>query len=175
MADVGIKKVRVLGASLPPLIVVDQNTVGKYYLKFRITSEDRSKRSEYSPISVIPGLNILDIEDLDVEYQYYSDEESFRLNWTTPNEVKQTRFDVYVKWAVSESALDTTAYTYTETVSSAQTTLNIPAGANYVQIRVQIETAPHILNNPAKVLETVKMSTAQTNIAVSLIDGGSIA
>ena len=57
-------------------------------------------------------------------------------------------------------------------MAGAQSTIAIQNA--YVQVRVQLETSPHIVNDPAKVFQTGSISTAQTNISVSAIDGGSI-
>lgn len=169
MADAGIKKVTATGDTLPPLIVTNSTDVGKYYLRFRIMSEDRGRRSAYSPVNIIDGL---DVSGQPLEYQYYSDASSFRINWTVPEIIKQTRFDVYARWSDSSPS---GAYTFVGTVAGAQATLDIPATnkAN-VQVRVQIETSPHIINDPATVFVTGALSTAQTNITVTAIDGGSI-
>ena len=169
MVDVGIKKATILGKDLPPIFVRNTSDVGQYYLRFRIMSEDRSRRSAYSPINVV---NAQDISGQALEYQYYSDASSFRINWTVPNIVKSTRFDVYARWS---DATPSGAYTFVGTVAGAQATLEIPATnkAN-VQVRVQVETSPHIINDPATVFETGSLSTAQTNITVTAIDGGSV-
>jgi len=169
VVDVGIKKATILGKDLPPIFVRNTSDVGQYYLRFRIMSEDRSRRSAYSPINVV---NAQDISGQALEYQYYSDASSFRINWTVPNIVKSTRFDVYARWS---DATPSGAYTFVGTVAGAQATLEIPATnkAN-VQVRVQVETSPHIINDPATVFETGSLSTAQTNITVTAIDGGSV-
>jgi hypothetical protein len=171
MADAGIKKVTIAGSTLPPIIVTNATDVGKYYLKFRVVSEDRSKRSAYSPVTIIDGV---DVSGNDVKCQYYSDEQSFRINWTVPDIVKQTTYDVYVKWF--DGATPPSTWTYHSTVTSAQATLKIPATnkAN-VQIMVQTETDPHIVNAPAKIFQTGSLSTSQTNITVTNIDGGGVA
>ncbi len=177
MADAGIKKVTVLAKNLPPLIVFNQTDVGKYYLRFRIVSEDSSKRSAFSPVNIVDGLDLTDIVAANpVDYQYYSDEESFRINWSVPEEIERTRFDVYARWSATEPGLSSQTYSFVgPTVDGAQTTLTIPAtNSAFVQVRVQLETDPHILNNPAKLFETAAMSTALTNLAITSIDGGSI-
>jgi hypothetical protein len=146
VVDVGIKKATILGKDLPPIFVRNTSDVGQYYLRFRVISEDRSRRSAYSPINIV---NAQDISGQALEYQYYSDASSFRINWTVPSIVKSTRFDVYARWSDSTPS---GAYTFIGTVSGAQATLDIPATnkAN-VQVRVQVETSPHIINNPATV------------------------
>lgn len=172
MADEGIKKVTATGDTLPPLIVTNSTDVGKYYLRFRIISEDRSKRSAYSPINIVDGVDLANVITVGnpVKYQYYSDTDSFRINWTVPSEIKQTRFDVYARWHSSDATLAN--WEYVGTVAGAQSTLKIKNA--YVQVRIQLETSPHIINNPAKVLQTGSISTAQTNITVTAIDGGSV-
>lgn len=169
MADAGIKKATVLGESLPPIIVRNGTDVGKYYLRFRVMSEDRLRRSAYSPINIVDAD---DVSGQSLEYQYYSDASSFRINWTVPESIQQTRFDVYARWS---NSTPTGAYAFVGTVAGAQATLQIPAtnSAN-VQIRIQVETNPHIINSPATVFETGVLSTAQTNITVTQIDGGSV-
>lgn len=169
MVDTGIKKATVLGKNLPPIFVRNSTDVGKYYLRFRVVSEDRSKRSAYSPINIVDAD---DISNQSLKYQYYSDASSFRINWTVPSIIKSTRFDVYARWSNSTPS---GAYSFIGTVAGSQATLEIPATnkAN-VQVRIQVETSPHIINDPATVFVTGVLSTAQTNITVTAIDGGSV-
>jgi hypothetical protein len=172
MVDSGIKKATISGENLPPIFVKNATDVGKYYVRFRVVSEDRSRRSAYSPTNIVSATDLTQVITVDnpVKYQYYSDTDSFRINWTVPSEIKQTRFDVYARWHSSDATL--ADWVFVGTVAGAQSTLNIEGA--YVQVRVQVETNPHIINNPAKVLQTGSISTAQTNISVSAIDGGSI-
>ncbi len=83
---------------------------------------------------------------------------------------------MYARWSATEPGLSSQTYSFVgPTVDGAQTTLTIPAtNSAFVQVRVQLETDPHILNNPAKLFETTAMSTALTNLAITSIDGGSI-
>lgn len=48
----GIQKSTILLESLPPLKVIDADTVG-YYVRYRVISEDRNKTSHWSPIYLL--------------------------------------------------------------------------------------------------------------------------
>lgn len=48
----GVQKSTLLLETLPPLKVVDANTVG-YYVRYRVVSEDRNKTSHWSPIYLL--------------------------------------------------------------------------------------------------------------------------
>jgi hypothetical protein len=74
MVDSGIKKATVLAENLPPIFVKNSTDVGEYYLRFRVISEDRSRRSAYSPINIVSGQ---DVSGQSLKYQYYSDANSF--------------------------------------------------------------------------------------------------
>ena len=48
----GLQKSTILLEQLPPLKVIDANTVG-YYVRYRVVSEDRNKTSHWSPIYLL--------------------------------------------------------------------------------------------------------------------------
>ena len=48
----GLQKSTILLEQLPPLKVIDANTVG-YYVRYRVVSEDRNKTSHWSPVYLL--------------------------------------------------------------------------------------------------------------------------
>lgn len=87
----GIKKAIVPFATLPPVSIFKDGTIG-HYVRYRITSEDRNKTSHWSPVYMvrIPEFSYLG----EVKVAVTSD----TITATWGDEYNRPRYDIYVKW-----------------------------------------------------------------------------
>jgi len=178
-----IKKVIVQPQNLMAVNVTnDINSEESHYLvRYRIISEDKARKSAWSPIYSVFARTVTDILEhagQTATYKTSIQGSKIELSWEVPSSLKFTKYDVYVQWQNgSNEAISTTGsqdfYPYFDTSSTK--TMDIPVPTNltedpaYFKIWIQIETFPKTRSTAAKLLET-------TNLPLELrITGGSIA
>lgn len=155
--------------------------VSQYFVRYRIISEDKSRKSAWSPMYTVLARTVSDILEhagQTASYKTAIQGSRIELSWEVPSALKFTNYDVYVQWQDDAHAPISTSgsedfFPYFDTSSTK--TLNIPIPSNltdtpaYVKIWIQVETSPKNRSNAAKLLET-------GNIPLEIrITGGSIA
>lgn len=155
--------------------------VSEYLVRYRIVSEDKSRKSAWSPIYNVLARTITDILEHAGEsasYKVAIQGSRIELSWNVPAILKFPKYDVYVQWQDASNQPITTSggtdyYPYVDT--SATKTMNIPIPTNlttdpkYFKIWIQVETSPKNRSNAAKLLETAALPVELR------ITGGSIA
>lgn len=155
--------------------------VSQYFVRYRIISEDKSRKSAWSPMYSVLSRTVPDILEhagQAATYKTVIQGSRVELSWEVPSALKFTKYDVYVQWQdISNNPISTSGsldlFPYQDTSSTK--TLNIPIPSNltatpeYIKIWIQVETSPKNRSNAAKLLET-------GNIPLEIrITGGSIA
>lgn len=172
-----IQKVSISGESLP-LITSD----GKYFVRYRIVSNDDGLTSPWSTFYEFAGNTISDFigEAADTLYAVVnSDSKSILLQWGAigSDTTKSAKFDVFAKWAYDEMPTYLTDYEYLATVSSTAFSIQIPVNATYGTFAVQLATQDKAIT--ATTIETLglgekEISTTFVAVSVTAIDGGTI-
>jgi hypothetical protein len=165
-----IKKVRIKPESLPPIIISnDGTTLGQYYFRYKVVSDDGTRKSAYSPVQVIDAR---DFSAVNVNLNVVSDGTKFILSWTIPD-VYMTQYDLYVAWS-GNSGSTYTSYAYSGRSTGNSFVIDIPGayqsetGTKMAKFAIQLPTSPQVLNTPAQIyLSSVGISTETTPV-----DGG---
>lgn len=181
--DEDVKKVIIPPANLLAVNVSSDvnSTESRYLVRYRIISEDRARKSAWSPVYTVFARTVADILDhagQSPSYKVGIQGSRIDLSWEVPSALKFTKYDVYVQWQNSANEPISTAgsvdmYPYVDT--SATKTLSIPIPSNltedpaYFKIWIQIETSPKNRSSAAKLLETATLPVELR------ITGGSIA
>ena len=151
MADAGIKQVTVIQENLPPVTISDNQML--YFLRYRITTEDKNRQSHWSPIYRIPlppvseKLSAYSAEQLKAFVRIGPSTDLMRVDWTIPEEIKNLKeFDIYYSF-------DNDPFIFGSTVSSNNYSIIIPIGQTFQVFRVaiQIPTFPKIRFNDATI------------------------
>lgn len=160
MADANIKKVIVSPQSLAAVNIVGDNP--KYFVRYRIVSEDKSRISAWSPIFELDARPVPDIlNNVTQTPGVIINNNLITITWTTPDELKTAKYDVYVSWNNHPASL-TKNYSY---VGSVQATKNnsfsLPKldGYNRMYVRIQVSTSPKVISDSALVAETATAIT----------------
>jgi hypothetical protein len=138
MADPGIKKVIINKAALPGV-----RSDNKYYIRYRIVSEDKNRVSHWSPIHSVDSLAIDDAEG----------EVSVSGKFTVvvlQESLNKPKYDVFVKF-------DNGGYVYHGT-SSTNTYSFINTGTSTVKVAVQIESSSKVRSNALTIFESGTVS-----------------
>jgi len=149
--------------------VGEAHLLGQYYFRYKIVSENGSKRSAWTPVQVI---NARDFTSVSVNLNVVSDGEKFMLSWTSPD-VYMTQYDLYVAWS-SNSGSTYTAYSYSGRSTGNSFVIDIPVayqsedGTKMAKFAIQLPTSPQILNTPAQIF----LSSTGVSTETSPIDGG---
>jgi|LauGreDrversion4_2_1035121.scaffolds.fasta_scaffold190229_2 hypothetical protein len=167
-----IKKIRIKPESLPPIIVTtDGTTLGQYYFRYRIVSEDGTRKSAYSPVQAV---NARDFSSVTVNLNTVSDGTKFILSWTIPD-VYMTQYDIYVAWS-SNSGSTYTSYSYIGRSTGNSFVIDIPAiyqselGTKMAKFIIQLPTSPQVLNTKAEIYE----SSVGVSTQITPVDGGTV-
>lgn len=178
-----IKKVIVPPQNLMAVNVTnDINSQESHYLvRYRIISEDKARKSAWSPIYSVFARTVTDILEhagQTATYKTSIQGSKIELSWEVPSSLKFTKYDVYVQWQNgSNQPISTTGsqdfYPYFDTSSTKTMDIPVPTDLTedpaYFKIWIQIETFPKTRSTAAKLLETA-------NLPLELrITGGSIA
>jgi hypothetical protein len=168
-----IKKVRVKPENLPPiLITTDGTTLGQYYFRYRVVSEDGAKRSAWTPVQTI---NARDFTSVSVSLNIVSDGTKFMLSWTSPD-IYMTQYDVYVSWYPDpeQSGEQYTPYQYVGRATGNSFVIDIPGeyqsedGSKLAKFVIQLPTSPQVLNTPAQIF----LSSTGVSTETTPVDGG---
>lgn len=157
------------------------STESNYLIRYRIISEDKARRSAWSPIYSVTARTVPDIleaADQSPTYKALVQGSKIELSWEVPSILKFSKYDVYVQWQNADNEPISTSgstdlYPYLDTSSTKTLSIPIPSDLTetpkYFKIWIQIETSPKNRSNAAKLLET-------TDLPLELrITGGSIA
>lgn len=165
-----IKKVKVKPENLPPITVTtDGTTVGQYYFRYRIVSEDGTRRSAWTPVQTINARNFTSV---DVNLNVVSDGTKFILSWTSPD-VYMTQYDLYVAWS-GNSGSTYTDYSYAGRSTGNSFVIDIPgayqseSGTKLAKFVIQLPTSPQVLNTPAQIF----LSSTGVSTETTPVDGG---
>lgn len=143
-----------------------QHPVDKYFLRYRIVSEDGSKNSRWSQIYSVDGNNVVDSGTL-IGYTVLSNGTVISVNWKLDSKVFGTPFDVYVRWNESatrpdENDLGWSAWEFISETTSSSTSINTPTGKKWVQVYVQRQTFPKVRTTVASLFTSSISSTRST-------------
>jgi hypothetical protein len=157
------------------------STVSSYLVRYRIVSEDKARKSAWSPIYNVFARTVTDILEQAGQSPSYKTSiqgSKIELSWQVPSILKFSKYDVYVQWQnASNEAISTSGstdfYPYVDTSSTKTLDIPIPTDLTetptFFKVWIQIETSPKNRSLAAQLLET-------TNLPLELrITGGSIA
>lgn len=164
--DPGIKKVTLRQKDIGAMYTNPDESLDKYYLRYRIISEDGTQFSRWSQTYGIDGNSVLS-GGLVSGYTLLSDATTITVSWQIDDGVFGTPFDAYVRWsedATKQNAEDMTwsAWTFASETTSSTFSTNIPSGKKWVQVYVQRQTFPKVRTNAAKIFESTVYSTRST-------------
>jgi hypothetical protein len=114
MADAGIKKVTIPKSSLPS--VSDSN---QHLVRFRVVSDDRNRYSQWSPIYLVSGTSI---EEIDADS--FTSGRIVTIAWSDAQ--SRGSYDIFVKF-------DDAEYSYHGTADSTQYSFIIPTSNPAIQ------------------------------------------
>jgi hypothetical protein len=149
-------------------------SVGKYYFRYRIISEDGSRRSAWTPVQTIDAR---DLTDVDANLNVVSDGTKFILSWTSPD-IYMTQYDVYVSWNPDpdQSGAQYTPYSYVGRATGNSFVIDIPQeyqsedGTKLAKFAIQLPTSPQTLNVPAQIY----LSSTGVSTQITPVDGGTV-
>jgi hypothetical protein len=134
MADAGIKNVVVSKKSLPAV-----NNINQYIVRYRIVTDDRNRYSQWSPMYLIDGSDIIEI-DADVAISG----RSISIVWQDPED--RSGYDIFVRF-------DGGPYSYHGTASTTNYSL-LSQGTSSFQFSVQAEGMVKEINQFLEVYES---------------------
>ncbi len=138
MVDPGIKKVVIGKAALPGV-----RSDNKYYVRYRIVSEDKNRVSHWSPIHSVDSLAIGDVDgDVSISGKFTV------VVWE--DSLNRPKYDVFVKF-------DNGSYVYHGT-SPTHTYSFINTGTSTVRVAVQIESSSKVRSNALTIFESGTVS-----------------
>jgi hypothetical protein len=120
--DVGIKKV-----VIPQQTLSEISASGEYFVRYRVVSDDEVVASEWSPKQKMTAATIHSILgvanqaaiSVDSILQPSLDETYMLLSWNTPTQLKDSSFDVFVKWGSG-------SFEYLDTTNSSKISTLVP-------------------------------------------------
>lgn len=140
-----MQKAIVPTTSLPPI-----TSNGLYYVRYRITSEDKTSISDWSRVYPVYGKLVKDIigandgVDLFVEAvstgSGTSQKNGMSISWNLPEELQNSTYDVFIKWSEDDEETYTENWILVSTVKVNTAYVSTPAGATHIKARIQIET-----------------------------------
>jgi hypothetical protein len=173
---VAIKKVIVSKENLP-IITTD----GKFYLRYRIVSEDKSLLSAWSNKFEITGKTIQSIVGTEniQEPNLIATAAGMAVSWDLPGDLNKEVFDLFVKWSYDDETTYDDVWTYVGTVSSNSTYVQIAYDgtikATHAKARVQIESLKKIASDVTAEKEYVLIAESITGVSTKQkLDGGTI-
>lgn len=149
--DLGIKRVTIAQDTLPPVTITNDKMY--YFLRYRITSEDKNRQSHWSPIYrvIAPPVfdRLSDEEKLNINSFLRIDNSALtfgtmRTDWSLPESIKNIKeFDVYYRFSLAEQEMG--EFIFGGTISSNSYAANVPtSNLDQFEIAVQIPTFPKI-------------------------------
>ena len=125
-------------SSLPPI-----SASGKYYIRYRVVSEDKSAISDWSMVHSISGKLVKDIlgyEDTGVALSLVATEDGMSISWDLPEQLQNSSYDVFVKWSYDEGDTYDEQWALLSTVRVNTAYIATPQDATHMKARIQIET-----------------------------------
>lgn len=148
MADSSIKKVVISKADLPPISAEDNS----YHVRYRIISQEQLRRSQWSPINIVPGNTAPEITQISIAVDGTNN--TVTAVWSPPADYEVDTVFVFVKWSDSAQTSLSYEWKYVAKVSSTTyatvipTTVSLEDGTTFspdrVQIAVQVPTYPRV-------------------------------
>jgi len=133
MATEDIKIVSILQDSLQRV-----NENNKYVLRFRVSNEDGSQKSSWSPYLDIDAKKIPAVLPITTSQMTASiDGSVISLQWTPTASSYRPLYDIFVKWS-ADGGSTYTAYEFLDTVSISSATVFKLAGKNRIKFKVQV-------------------------------------
>lgn len=145
-----IKKATFLSESLPP---ISSNT--KYFVRYRIVSDDSSLTSQWSGLYELEGNTVQDllqsgqVQDT-LSATVSSDERYILLQWETigASILQSSLVDIFAQWSTASSPTwSVDNYQYVATVAANNFSAAIPTGASYGKFLVQIATHDKVVSS----------------------------
>jgi hypothetical protein len=144
-------KKAVFATDVLPLITSDN----KYYVRYRVVSNDSALTSQWSSFYEVTGNTIQDFTGETTPADTLSgavtaDQRFISLRWDTLGStiLKSSVFDVFAQWSnATTPTWSTSDYRYVATVSSTSFSIPIPTGSTYGKFVVQLATHDKIIND----------------------------
>lgn len=142
-----------------------------YFFIYRLITDEGEALSEWSGINQATQSSISDILDGFYPSISASSVESggvgMNVKWTIPNDFPTNKFDIYFSWSTNNGATFS-AFEYADTVTANNYYIDIPAGADFVKIAVQVPTNIKIINTNALLYQSNQITT------LPILDAGTI-
>lgn len=144
----------------------EQNPVDKYFVRYRVVSEDGTKNSRWSQIYSVDGSNVIAGGTI-IGYTVLSNAQTVSVSWKLDSAVFGTPFDVYVRW--NESATKPTEedagwsnWSFITETTSSSASINVLNNKKWVQVYVQRQTFPKVRTPIASLFTSSIYSTRST-------------
>lgn len=174
-ADAGTQNV-IVPVNLAGPVYIESSTASKYYLRFRIVSDDGIKYSKWSQNFSVNYSNVVASAGFQtLGHTFFSDASTISIAWHLKENVYAAGFDVYARWnddATKPTTSDSswTAWQFISEADSSGASIIIPTTPlpspptkpKWVQIHIQLRSFPKIISNDIKILETDVYSTRAT-------------
>jgi hypothetical protein len=152
--------------------VITNSTSGlDYFFRYRVVSDEGEAVTDWSKVTKTTQNNISTILNGFYPSLSASSVESggvgMNVKWTTPNNFPANRFDIYFSWSYDNGGTFS-AFEYADTVTANNYYINIPTGADFVKVAVQIPTSIKIVNVNALLYQSNQIST------LPILDSGTI-
>jgi hypothetical protein len=142
-----------------------------YLFRYRLVTDEGEALSEWSGINKTTQSSIYDILDGFYPSISASSVESggvgMNVKWTVPNSFPTNRFDIYFSWSYNNGSTFS-AFEYADSVTANNYYIEIPAGADFVKVAVQVPTNIKIINTNALLYQSNQITT------LPILDGGTI-
>lgn len=142
------RKIVIRPSELPP---IDANEKG-YVFRYRITSEDKSQVSHWSPQYYVPFLGPED-DPLDMPMVDAEKVNRFAaITWDIPERYNADTVDVYIQWG--QGGTPSIPWTYLTRSYTNTASVEIPSGVNQIWVWIQYITSPREKIDEAFIVQT---------------------
>lgn len=164
--DPGIKKVTLKQKDIGAMYTNPDESLDKYYLRYRIVSEDGTQTSRWSQTYSVDGNSAVTVGYVS-GYTVLSNGSTISVNWKLESGVFGTPFDAYVRWSdyatrPDENTAGWTDWAFVSEVTSSSFSVNVPTGKKWVEVYVQRQTFPKVRTDAAKLFQSSIYSTRST-------------
>jgi hypothetical protein len=164
--DPGTKKVTLKQKDIGSMYTNPDESLDKYYLRYRIISEDGTQQSRWSQIYSVDGASAVTIGYVS-GYTVLSNGSVISVSWKLESGVFGTLFDTYARWSDSatrpgENDVSWSDWAFVSEVSSSGFSINVESGMKWVQVYVQRQTFPKIRTDAAKLFQSAIYTTRST-------------
>lgn len=152
-------------------VITSSSSSLDYFFRYRLATDEGEALTEWSGVNqetqgsisgvlggFFPSISASSVESGGV---------GMNVKWTIPNSFPTNKFDIYFSWSYDNGATYT-SFDYTETVTSNNYYIDIPAGAEFVKVAVQVPTNIKIVNTNALLIQSNGIST------LPILDSGTI-